>query len=231
MNGSQPPHVEGTFHLFASAQGGRTAPVESGYRPQHKVHDNYLSTGRHEYPDVEQVAPGDSVKVHAWFVTPEMYPGSLWAGRQVAVMEGRNVVGMLTVTRILNDVLAGSKDSYSPVWTKPAGSADEKPAASYLAIFAVSCLYLLLAGTALVWTIDVSTPCVSNFEGGCGMGKALLGFALLVPAAMAACMAFVIKNGLASIPKTAPHANVVGIVLGGVPIACIVITLKAFFYG
>jgi hypothetical protein len=111
--------IEGEFSLYSTSQSGRKTAVFSGYRPIHKLYDNYLSSGQHEYPDVGQVAPGKTARVFAWLITPEVYPGSLWIGRELDVMEGPNhVVGKLKVTRILNNVLAGSAEAYSPHWVE-----------------------------------------------------------------------------------------------------------------
>jgi translation elongation factor EF-Tu-like GTPase len=112
-------HIEGRFTLFDGTYGSRKNPVESGYRPQHKVHDNYQTSGRHEYPDVEQLSPGASTKVHVWFITPEVYPGCLWIGREIEVLEGSRVVGKLLVTRIVDPQLEGSAESYKPLWIAP----------------------------------------------------------------------------------------------------------------
>lgn len=112
--------IEGEFHLYGTAQSGRKTPVFSGYRPVHKLYDNYLSSGQHVYPDVEQVAPGGTARVLAWLITPEVYPGSLWIGRELDVMEGAtHVVGRLTVTRILNNILVGSAEDHYPHWVAP----------------------------------------------------------------------------------------------------------------
>lgn len=111
--------IEGEFHLYGTAQSGRKTSVFSGYRPVHKLYDNYFSSGHHEYPDAEQVAPGETARVLAWLISPEVYPGSLWIGRELDVMEGATcVVGKLTVTRILNDILAGSAEDYDPYWVE-----------------------------------------------------------------------------------------------------------------
>jgi translation elongation factor EF-Tu-like GTPase len=111
---------EGEFHLFDTRPGGRKSPALSGYMPIHKLYDNYLSSGRHEYPDVECVAPGATTKARVWLITPEVYPGSLWIGRELDVMEGEErVVGKLTITKICNNILSGNADSYSPYWIKP----------------------------------------------------------------------------------------------------------------
>lgn len=112
--------LEGEFYLFTTEQSGRTTPVLSGYRPIHKLYDNYLSSGQHEYPDALSVALGDTAKVRVWLVTPEVYPDCLWVGREIDVMESpQRVVGKLTVTQILNEILLGTAESYNRTWKKP----------------------------------------------------------------------------------------------------------------
>lgn len=224
-------HVEGRFSLFHGTHGSRENPVESGYHPQHKVHDNYQTSGRHEYPEVEQLAPGASAKVHIWFITPEVYPGSLWIGREIEVLEGSRVVGKLLVTRILDQRLEGSVESYKPLWIAPPGMEAINQPQSMVVIVGVSLFYLLLAGAALICAMNAYTPCVSNFEGGCGMAKGMLALASLLPAALAACLAFVLKSGLSSHPRFQPRAKLAGVILGGIPLAYILVTLEILFLG
>ncbi len=113
--------VEGRLHLFGS--GGRQAPAFSGdYRPAHKLHVNYLSSGIHEYLDVDCVHPGETVRVVVWFITPHVYPGCLWEGREVGVFESEHLqVGTLEVMHFHNQILRGSPDTYKSVWYPPVG--------------------------------------------------------------------------------------------------------------
>jgi elongation factor Tu len=113
--------IEGQFYVFPPALGGRSTPAFSGYRPQHQIHDNYQSSGHHEYLNVTQVAPGETVLTKVWFIAPDVYPNSLWVGREIGVFEGSRQVGILAVTRVLNGVLLGSAESYVSVWVEPAG--------------------------------------------------------------------------------------------------------------
>lgn len=111
---------EGAFHLVDSSQGGKHHPVSSGYRPLHRLYDNVLSSGEHAYPDKARLAPGETAAVRVRLLTPEAYPGCLWPGRELDVMEGpARVIGKLTVTHILNAVLSGDAAAYSPHWTAP----------------------------------------------------------------------------------------------------------------
>lgn len=111
--------VEGIFHLLPD--GGRSLPVHSGYRPAHKIYENYLTSGIHEYVDSDSVAPGKTVQAKVWFITPEVYPGSIWDGREITVHEGERVIGSLKITRVLNPVLKGEPAKYNPIWTVPPG--------------------------------------------------------------------------------------------------------------
>jgi elongation factor Tu len=111
--------IEGVFCLLRT--GGRSGPVHSGYRPAHKLFENYLTSGIHEYVDAEKVAPGESVQVKVWLITPEVYPASLWEGREVTVHEGEHMVGSLKVIRILNPILGVESSKYNPIWSEPHG--------------------------------------------------------------------------------------------------------------
>jgi hypothetical protein len=111
---------DGEFRLFETRESGKENAVLSGYRPLHKLYENHLSSGNHEYPEKGQVAPGEVARVRVWLITPAVYPGCLWLGRELDVMEGpARVVGKLTITRIFNEILSGSKSAYSPDWTQP----------------------------------------------------------------------------------------------------------------
>src|ERR1044071_1842613 len=97
--------VEAEITLFATEQGGRQSPALSGYRPAHKVRDDYLTTGIHTYFDCDQVLPGQTVRGSITFITPEVYSHCLWVGREVDVQEGSRVVGRARITKIRNPVL------------------------------------------------------------------------------------------------------------------------------
>ena len=100
------PDVEAEFTLLAAAQGGgRSSPVLSGYRPQHKVRDDHLTTGYHTYFDCDQVLPGQTVRCSIIFISPEAYPRCLWVGREIDVQEGNRLVGRVRITKILNPLL------------------------------------------------------------------------------------------------------------------------------
>jgi elongation factor Tu len=113
------PDIEGEIRFLATDEGGRKSAARSGYMPAHRVHENYQTSGRHLYPDVELVGPGEAARVQVWFVTPYVYPRSLWPGRELDVMEGSRVIGRLRVDKIFNDTLVGSPETWLPRWVPP----------------------------------------------------------------------------------------------------------------
>ena len=91
--------------LRSESEGGRQSPAFTGYRPQHKVLDDYQTSGQHDYIDCEQIAPGGTGKAKITFITPDVYPQCLWIGREILIQEGSRVVGIALVTKIMNRTL------------------------------------------------------------------------------------------------------------------------------
>jgi elongation factor Tu len=97
------PDVEAEITFFA--EGGRQTAAHSGYRPAHKVRDNYLTTGVHHYIGCDEVLPGQTVRSAITFITPEVYPYCLWVGRVIDIQEGSKLLGHVRITRIMNALL------------------------------------------------------------------------------------------------------------------------------
>ena len=95
------PDAEVTFRF----NGTRRGPVADGYRPAHRIREDYLTTGVHCYFDAEEVAPDGEARGTITFITPEAYPQTLWVGKVLDIQEGERVVGTATVERVLNPVL------------------------------------------------------------------------------------------------------------------------------
>ena len=85
--------------------GTRRGPVADGYRPAHRIREDYLTTGVHCYLDAGEVAPDGEARGTITFITPEAYPHTLWVGKVLDIQEGERVVGTATVERVLNPVL------------------------------------------------------------------------------------------------------------------------------
>lgn len=116
---NRPHDIEGLFSLFATSESGRRLSVRSGYRPIHKVHENYLSSGHHQYPDVDEVSPGEVTRVLIWLISPDVYPASMWNGREIEISEGTRAMGVVKITKVLNPVLLGNPETFSSKWIEP----------------------------------------------------------------------------------------------------------------
>lgn len=107
----RPADARVLFELLAPEQGGRTSAVFSGYSPAYAVRADYWTSVRHEFIDADTVEPGARAQALVWFVTPKVYPGSVWPGRVFDLAEGQRRVATATVVEVFNAVLA--RDSAS----------------------------------------------------------------------------------------------------------------------
>ena len=105
MRPPRQPDIEAEVTFLAPADGGRSTPAKSGYRPNHLVLPDYLTSGHHEYRDKDQVLPGESAITEIWFLSPEQYPKSMSVGKIIRVQEGSRLVGHAKVLKVYNEVL------------------------------------------------------------------------------------------------------------------------------
>ena len=96
-----PPDVEAEITFIPTAEGGRKTPVYSDYRPQ------FYYEGRdwdavHEYPDVDTVLPGQTVRALLRFLSPDVLIDRIHLGMEFQIREGARVVGHGRITRILH---------------------------------------------------------------------------------------------------------------------------------
>jgi translation elongation factor EF-Tu-like GTPase len=96
-----PPDIEAEITFVPTEQGGRKTLAFSGYRPQF-YYDEHDWDAEHEYPDVESVAPGQTVRALLRFLSPEMHVGRMHPGTEFQVREGARVVAHGRVTKILH---------------------------------------------------------------------------------------------------------------------------------
>lgn len=99
------PDVEAEVTLRSTEAGGRATPAASGYRPQHRVLPEYLTSGVHDYLGIPTLSPGGSAVATITFIRPEVYPHSLDAGDLIEISEGSHIVGHARVLRVLNPIL------------------------------------------------------------------------------------------------------------------------------
>jgi len=83
--------------------GSRKNNVYQGYRPAHLVKEGCLTTGVHNYYDMQ--ALDGEMKGTIIFISPEDYPSCLWVGKRIEMYEGSQMIGYATVLRIFNSIL------------------------------------------------------------------------------------------------------------------------------
>lgn len=102
------PHIEAEVTFLETEAGGKNCAVCSGYRPNHLVREDYLTSGVHQYLDKEWVQPGETARANIWFITPEVYPNTMWVGRVFNLQEASWVVGSVKVLSVYNEILKKS---------------------------------------------------------------------------------------------------------------------------
>jgi translation elongation factor EF-Tu-like GTPase len=110
---SRPPstaHARVIFELTATKMDGSVKHVLSGYRPTYEVRSDYWTSVHHQFETDEGVVTGGRARADVWFISPEAYPHSLWAGRVLNVAEGSRIVGTATIEQVLNPLLAKNAD-------------------------------------------------------------------------------------------------------------------------
>ena len=96
-----PPDIEAEITFVPTEQGGRSKPAFSGYRPQF-YYDEHDWDADQEYPDVESVLPGQTVRALLRFASPDAHVGRVHPGMEFQVREGARLVARGRVTKILH---------------------------------------------------------------------------------------------------------------------------------
>jgi len=96
-------HIEGLVEFLPTEAGGRNGPAFSGYRPQfyYAGHD---WDAQHEYPDVKEVRPGDTVRVLFTFLSPKEHLGKVRIGMPFLIREGARTVAYGTIMKIFDEL-------------------------------------------------------------------------------------------------------------------------------
>ena len=97
---NRPRDIEAEIHFLSEAEGGRSTPAYSDYRPQF-YYNGQDWDAPHEYPDVEKVNPGETVRAYLAFLSPQEHLGIIYVGMEFLVREGARTVGKGKVTKII----------------------------------------------------------------------------------------------------------------------------------
>lgn len=83
----------------------RKHPAIDGYSPNHLIAEDYLTAGVHHYYNAKSVSPNETATGTITFITPELYPHTLWVDKIINIQEGSRVVGKATILKIFNPIL------------------------------------------------------------------------------------------------------------------------------
>jgi elongation factor Tu len=76
-----------------------------GYRPAFDIHKAYSTSGEISLVDKKRVEYNEQAVALISFLTPEVYPKSIWVGKEIAFREGLFITGYAVVTKIFNKAL------------------------------------------------------------------------------------------------------------------------------
>lgn len=91
--------AEVTF--LSTAEGGRSTPALTGYRPQVR-YGEFSWSAIQEYIGTDAVLPGQTAKAFLTFLCPEAHLGKLYPELKFLLCEGNRVIGNGTIIEILN---------------------------------------------------------------------------------------------------------------------------------
>jgi translation elongation factor EF-Tu-like GTPase len=97
----RPRDVEAIVTFLPTEHGGRHGPAFNDYRPQfyYAGHD---WDAPHEYPDVEQVNPGETVRAYLAFLSPLEHVGRIKQGMAFLIREDQKIVGYASISQVLD---------------------------------------------------------------------------------------------------------------------------------
>jgi translation elongation factor EF-Tu-like GTPase len=99
---NEAPHdVEALLTLLGTAEGGRSLPAVSDWRPM-VFYDSEFWIVLINFPDVPRVNPGEQARAFLDFFSPDVHVNKLSVGTTFRIHEGRAPVAHGTITKILN---------------------------------------------------------------------------------------------------------------------------------
>ena len=93
--------IEARITFMPTEHGGRAGPAFQRYRPQF-YYDGQDWDASHSYPDNEVVNPGETVRAHLSFLSPEKHFGKVVPGMPFLIREGNRTIGYGVVVSLLN---------------------------------------------------------------------------------------------------------------------------------
>jgi elongation factor Tu len=95
-----PIDIEAEIYFLTKEEGGRSSPVYNGYRPQF-YYDGKDWDASHTYPDTGIANPGETVRTHLAFMSPQGHLGKVSEGMEFLLREGLRTVGKGLVIKVI----------------------------------------------------------------------------------------------------------------------------------
>ena len=95
------------FDIKAKVQNLRKSKsyFSNGYSPAFQVTDNYSTSGRITLINQDKLNYHETADAYIQFLTPEVYPNTMWIGRVLYFTEGNLITGSAVVKEIYNPIL------------------------------------------------------------------------------------------------------------------------------
>lgn len=95
------------FDIKAKVQNLRKSNsyFSNGYSPAFQVTDNYSTSGRITLINQDKLNYHETADAYIQFLTPEVYPNTMWIGRVLYFTEGNLITGSAVVKEIYNPIL------------------------------------------------------------------------------------------------------------------------------
>ena len=102
---SSPPDFEAELLVLRREEGGRSAPLPSGYRCAIDLAAPDLNTAQFEFTDTGELGPGSRGPALVWLLQPQLLTARLAKGAAFRLFEGGRRVAEGTILRVLRDDL------------------------------------------------------------------------------------------------------------------------------
>lgn len=102
------PHIEAEIEYLTEEAGGRSSPAFSGYRGQF-YYGGKDWVAEQTFPDDDRIAPGQTLRVHIRFMSPDKHHGSILEGMRFQIREGSRTVAKGTVTTVFDQLAADAE--------------------------------------------------------------------------------------------------------------------------
>ena len=90
---------------------------KSGFRPVFEIHSKYMTSGEIQFIDTEWLGFNESAQAYIAFITPEVYPKTLWVGKRIVFREGVKISGEAVILEVLNKELISEDKCEEPLKT------------------------------------------------------------------------------------------------------------------